>query len=73
MASNTTTTKCAKCEELQRLYLSALQDKRTILTRLQKELEQGRKLRDEVDTMRKQERQATGQRNPNANNTVSCI
>ncbi|KAK3752147.1 hypothetical protein QZH41_018501 [Actinostola sp. cb2023] len=67
--SKGTITRCAKCDELQRLYLTALQDKRTILVRLQKELEQGRKLREEVDTMRREARQAIGQRRTNEHNT----
>jgi len=72
MASNNNDTiRCPKCEELQRLYLSTLQDKRTILIRLQKELDQGRKLRDELETIRQQERQVTSQRNPESTNTVS--
>lgn len=71
MASNNGMIRCSKCEELQRLYLSTLQDKRTILIRLQKELEQGRKLRDDLETIRKQERQVTSQRNPDTTNEVS--
>ena len=71
--ANSNATRCTKCDELQRLYLAVLQDKRTILNRLQKELEQTRKLREEVDTKRKQDRQATGQRNVEESNTVSKI
>jgi len=70
MANNRTTSRCAKCEELQRVYLSSLQDKRTILARLQKELEQGRKLREELDTLRIRERQATGMARLDESNTV---
>lgn len=70
MESMTTTTRCAKCEELQRLYLAALKDKRTILVRLQNELEEGRKAREELDAMRGRERQATGQKRLDENASV---
>lgn len=61
MATSNVKARCSRCEEVQRLYLAVLEDKRTILIRLQREQERVRKLSKEIESV-KREKTRTGDR-----------
>ena len=60
MASSKVKTRCPRCEEVQRLYLATLEDKRAILVRLQKEQERVRKLSKEIESVKRGTEDRTG-------------
>lgn len=49
MDSVGTQSRCARCAELQRSFLKALEEKRTLLLRVQREQERNRTLQRELD------------------------
>ena len=52
MDSLGTHSRCARCVELQRSFLKTLEEKRTLLLRVQSEQERSRKLQRDLDCLR---------------------
>lgn len=59
MATSNVKVPCPKCEEVHRLHLTVLEDKRAILVRLGKEEELVRKLHKEIEAIKRETSRTT--------------